>query len=71
MAVFCKTTMSDIGQQWQRVRRFALMGGAAQLALLCSFGLTACASPSGPRLVSIMTVHTPVNRDRTSFDAWR
>ena len=32
---------------------FALMGGAAQLALLFSLGLTACASPSGPRLVSI------------------
>ena len=27
--------------------------GLCQLALLCSLGLTACASPSGPRLVSI------------------
>src|SRR5229473_1286201 len=53
MAVFCETTMSDIGRRSQRARRFALMGGAAQLALLCSLGLTASASPSGPRLVSI------------------
>jgi hypothetical protein len=37
----------------QRAQRFALMGGAAQRALLCSLGLIACASPSGPRLVSM------------------
>jgi hypothetical protein len=41
MVVFYKTTMSDIGRTSQRARRFALMGGAAQLALLCSLGLTA------------------------------
>jgi hypothetical protein len=32
---------------------FRIDGGAVRLALLCSFGLSACASPSGPRLVSI------------------
>jgi TPR repeat protein len=32
---------------------FRIDGIAAQLALLCSLGLTVCASPSGPRLVSI------------------
>jgi hypothetical protein len=53
MAVSYETIMSDIGQQSQRAQRFALTGGAAQLAPLCSFGLTAFASPSGLRLVSI------------------